>query len=77
MIKQLVTKYVTKITVRIHATRSATFGHSAALGPSALAQSLNAFCLRRTYSSKSKPSLMSYKSANIQFAVLIPGHTVH
>ena len=61
MIKQLVTKYVTKITVRIHATRSAVLGQSVALGPSAFAQSLNAFCLRRTYRCKSGPSLLICK----------------
>jgi hypothetical protein len=61
MIKQLVTKYVTKITVRIHATRSAVFWQSVALGPSALAQSLNAFCLRRTYPCISGLSLLIYR----------------
>jgi hypothetical protein len=52
---------VTKITVRIHATRSAVFGQFVALGPSAFAQSLNAFCLRRTYPCISGLSLLIYR----------------
>jgi hypothetical protein len=52
---------VTKITVRIQATRSAFLGHSVDLGPSAFAQSLNAFCLRRTYPCISKLSLLIYE----------------